>query len=113
MRCRLPGLSGRYGPVWRVWAGVVHVVHEAIVVDLDCDRAGLTVEQQRKCRHPYHVNVLKLGDGRYWSLSLDRETGRRLALDRELRGHRMRVEGDLYARINTIGLTSVEDLGLQ
>lgn len=89
--------------------GVVQVEREVTVVDIDCASAGRTVEQQRHCTHPHHLNALQVGPEQYWNISLDREAGRRLVADREMRGHRLRVVGDLYTGIKTLHLTSFID----
>jgi len=96
-------------------SGVVRVEREVTVVDIDCAAAGRTVEQQRHCTHPHHLNALQIGPEQYWNISLDREAGRRLVADREMRGHRLRVVGELYTGIETLHLTSFtdQDIGLE
>ena len=101
------GVSGSGSP-----AGVVRVDTEVVVVDLDCDRAGKTLAQQRRCEHPLHLNALKVSPGRYWSVSLDQELSRHLVADEEMRGHRLHVEGDLYTGIRTLRLSDFTDLGM-
>ena len=91
---------------------VVRVSQEVLVVDRDCDRAGAPIAAQRACRNQYHLNALKLPDGSYWNVSLDRESSRSLLVDAEMRGHRMHVEGEFFPRIRTLRLDGTEDLGL-
>ena len=91
---------------------LLHVERDVTVVDRACDRAGASVTQQRSCRDPRHLNALKIGPDEYWDVSLDQEASRRLVVDREMRGHRLHVEGELYARIRTLQLTAFTDQGL-
>jgi anti-sigma factor (TIGR02949 family) len=86
-----------------------YVEREVTVVDIDCERAGHCVDDQRDCRHPHHLNALKVSPGQYWNISLDQELGRKLVADRELRGHRLRVVGELYAGIRTLHVASYTD----
>jgi len=86
---------------------------EVIVVDLDCHRAGKTLVQQRACRHDKHINALELPDGRVWNLSLAQALARDLALDRDLRGHRMAMTGEYFPRLDTLWVKSTADLGTQ
>jgi hypothetical protein len=92
--------------------GVVHVEREVTVVDIDCETAGRSVQDQRACTHPHHLNALRVGSDRYWNVSLDGDLGRRLAADRDMRGHRLSVVGDLYTHSRTLRLASftVDDL---
>ena len=87
----------------------VHVVRSATVVDLQCDRGGRTLEQQRRCRHARHVNALKIADGTYWNFSLGQEKAREIALDPEWRGRRVEVEGDFYPDLSTIYLSRIRE----
>jgi hypothetical protein len=88
---------------WSPAGGVVQVVGlEVMVVDLDCDRAGMSLEAQRNCKAPYHVNALKTADGRYWHISPDHEEYGRLIADPAMRGTRLVVDGDYYPGINTL-----------
>jgi hypothetical protein len=100
-------------PTMPPWAGVMHVEREATVVDIDCERAGQTLDEQRLCTHPYHLNALKLGPDQYWNVSLQQEAGRRLVADRDMRGHRVLVTGDLYTSIRTLHLTGFTDQDLE
>lgn len=93
-------------------AAVRQVAREVIVVDLDCDRAGHTLEQQRGCRNRRHLNALRTDEGVYWNISQDHPASRDLLLDREMRGHRIRVEGDYFPAIHTVLLSHHQDLGL-
>lgn len=96
-----------------LFSDVVEVEHRATIVDLVCDQAGYTLEQQRACLHPRHVNALKLGGDTYWNVSLDQRAGRQLATDREMRGHVLLVEGALHTGIRTLQVTGYSDLGLE
>jgi anti-sigma factor (TIGR02949 family) len=83
--------------------GVVQVADQAVVVvDLDCDRAGKTLEEQRRCKHPHHVNALRTRDGRYWFISPDQEAYGAMIHDRSMRGRRMVINGVYYPAINTV-----------
>jgi hypothetical protein len=88
---------------------VVSVDRHVTVVDIDCEGMGWTLAQQRQCTHPHHLNALKVGPDQYWNISLDQELGRRLVADREMRGHRLHVVGDLYSSIHTLRLASFTD----
>lgn len=99
-----PLASRRGGETAGVEAGR-HVVRSAMVVDEDCDRAGVPVASQRDCRQPSHLNVLRMADGAYWSLSLDVPEARAIVADAALRGRTVMVEGDLYPSIRTLRLT--------
>jgi len=93
-------------------AGVVHVDREVTVVDLWCDRAGLDLHLQKSCSDPSHLNALRIGPDQYWNISLDQDSGRELAVDHDMRGHVLRVEGDLYTGIRTLHLSGFTDLGV-
>jgi hypothetical protein len=82
------------------------------LVDLDCDRAGRTLDQQRRCEHPLHVNALRLADGGYWLIHAEQLVYRELMFDREMRGHRLEIEGDLHAPLKTLQIRRARDLGL-
>jgi len=107
----VPGLLPRGFSGAAATGGVTTVRAEWIVVDLDCDRAGVPYDAQRRCNHPRHYNVLRAGDGSYWNIGLDGAPGRALFVARELRGHRMRVEGRYYPGIRTLQVVEQEDLG--
>lgn len=81
------------------------------VVDRECDRKGADLADQRGCRHPRHLNALKRADGSYLNVSLEGELGRKMITDREMRGHRLRVEGLLFPRIETLKIDQLDDLG--
>lgn len=93
-------------------ARVMHVEREVTVVDIDCENAGHSLEYQRRCNHPLHLNALKIGPDQYWSISLQHEAGRRLVADREMRGHRVLVTGDLYTSTRTLRVTGFSDRDL-
>jgi hypothetical protein len=105
----IPGLTGLLQESRS--SGAVHVQRHATLVDLDCDRAGRSFEYQRQCSDPGHVNALKIGPKRYWSLSLGDGPGRALVTDHSLRGHVLRVEGNFHSAIDTLHVTGFEDLG--
>jgi hypothetical protein len=88
---------------------VVSVDRYVTVVDIDCESMGRTLVQQRQCTHPHHLNALKVEPDQYWNISLDQELGRRLVADPEMRGHQLRVVGDLHSSIHTLQLTSFTD----
>jgi len=90
----------------------VHVAQDVVVVDYDCDRGGMPLEAQRGCRHPHHINALKTPDGTYWNIAQETAGARELLLDRAMRGHRVRVEGDYYPHLHTVRLSRHQDLGL-
>jgi anti-sigma factor (TIGR02949 family) len=91
--------------------GVVPVDREVLVVDPDCDRSGASLERQQACVEPQHLNALKVGNAVYWNVGMDDDAFRRLVVDPTLRGHRLRVRGELFPRIRTLRLTDYEDLG--
>jgi anti-sigma factor (TIGR02949 family) len=100
----IPSLSS--GPGFSGLAPVGEVIaisgEEVVVVDLDCDRAGMDLRYQRDCNHPDHVNALKTADGRYWHISPDQEAYGRLIHDLEVRGRKLVVDGQYYPAINTL-----------
>ena len=108
----IPTLQGLGGAGSTMLAAVVQIEEEVTVVDLDCDRAGRTLAEQRLCRHPLHLNALKVAEDRYWNVSLDQALSRRLVADEEMRGHRLLVSGDLYTRIRTLRVSDYSDLGM-
>jgi hypothetical protein len=65
----------------------------------------MSVEEQRRCQAPNHINALKTADGRYWYISPDHKDYGRLIGDPKLRGQRLVVDGDYYPGINTIRIT--------
>lgn len=84
---------------------------EVLVVDRECDRAGRSMDQQRRCTHPLHVNALKLAGGNYWNLAADEEAARQMLLDRDLRGSRLVVSGQYYPGLHTLHVTGYEVVG--
>ncbi len=90
---------------------VTHVEHDVTVVDYDCDRAGRTLEQQRKCQLRHHLNALKLADGSYLNIDLDREAHRAMLVDPVARGRRLHVVGNYYPRIRTLHVERADPLG--
>lgn len=92
-------------------AGVLEVERDVVVVDIDCEMAGKTLAQQRGCLHPHHLNALRVSEGVYWNVALGDPVGRLIASDRELRGARLRVRGDLYTRIRTLHVGGYEVAG--
>lgn len=103
----VPGIGDPVGLVRSVTAVSGQIV---TVIDRDCAEAGYSIEQQRRCRMPHHLNVLLRDDGSYWNLSLDREINKMILLDPEMRGHRLVVDGDLYGAIHTLGIRDYRDL---
>jgi hypothetical protein len=102
----VPGLGRPLRGGWTPAAGVVAVAGvEVMVVDLDCDRAGMSIESQRRCGARHHINALKTADGRYWYISPDHESYGRLIGDPQMRGRRLIVDGDYYPGINTLRIT--------
>ena len=59
---------------------MMHVESQATLVDLACDRAGRTFDEQRRCPAPDHRNALKVGPKRYWYLDSDAAPGRLLSM---------------------------------
>ncbi len=98
-------------PLARIGNGVVPVDREVLLVDLDCDRAGLTYERQRGCTNPLHLNGFKVGPSEYWTIGLDPDSDRGPVVDRDARGHRMHVVGKLYTQMQALYLTRYTDLG--
>jgi anti-sigma factor (TIGR02949 family) len=90
----------------------VHIVQEVTVVDFACDQAGVSLHGQRGCADPQHLNALKVSSASYWNVSLDTDASRSLVTDPGMRGHRLRVEGDLYAGIRTLRLSRFTDEGM-
>ena len=100
-----PGIRGLEGDFLKI------VGEEIVVVDVDCDHAGRSLAEQRTCSAKHHLNVFKTSDGSYWNINLDREAHRRLLVDRDMRGHRLVVDGRLFPRILTLQMTGYTDLG--
>jgi len=92
-------------------AGVLDVEREVIVVDIDCEFAGKSLAQQRLCKHPHHLNALRVTDGSYWNVDLGDEMGRLIAADRALRGATLNVRGDFYPKIRTLRVDGYEVAG--
>lgn len=109
----IPGIDGLRSRTPDAGAGVVHVAADVLVVDLDCDRAGRSLAQQRNCRNPRHLNALRTANGVYWNISQDYPLSRELLFDAEMRGHRIHVEGDYFPGIHTVLLRRHSDLGLE
>ena len=95
----------------RIGNGVMPVEREVLLVDLECDRAGRSFEQQRRCTNPLHLNAFKVGAAKYWTIGVDPDSDRGLVVDRDARGHQLQVVGDLYTRIRTLQVTSYTDKG--
>jgi anti-sigma factor (TIGR02949 family) len=93
-------------------ASIEHVERDVTVVDLKCEGAGMSLSHQRRCLNPKHRNALKVRPGLYWKIALEGELARRLATDRDIRGHRLHVVGDLHAGTRTLHLASYDDRGL-
>lgn len=99
-------LSGR-GPEALRAGEVVRVERAATIVDLHCDRAGMSLEYQLRCRHPAHFNALRVADGQYWNLSLDQESAQEIVMDRARRGERVMVAGDYYPALGTLRIRTI------
>jgi hypothetical protein len=92
-------------------ASPLQVAQDVTLVDLDCDRAGMGLAAQRRCRDPFHVNALKTDRGTYWSISAESTGFRELLLDPALRGQRLRIEGVFHPSLETVRLRRVQRLG--
>jgi hypothetical protein len=103
----IPGLGG---PDPGDEVGAIPVGRDAVLGDIDCSRAGRSVDEQRKCRHHRHINALKVADDTYWNISLEDEQFRELVLDQERRGQQIRVTGVYFPQLNTVRLEQVQDL---
>lgn len=102
----VPGLGRPLDGGWTPAGGVLQVAGmKVVVVDLDCDRAGMSIERQRRCAARHHINALKTADGRYLYISPDHKDYGRLIGDPEMRGRRLVVDGDYYPGINTLRIT--------
>jgi anti-sigma factor (TIGR02949 family) len=86
---------------------VVRVMRAATIVDLQCDRAGKSLEFQLRCRHERHFNALRVADGQYWNLNLSQLQARDIVLDPGRRGERVVVEGDYYPRLQTLRVKAI------
>ncbi len=91
----------------RIWA-VVPVDRTAVLVDYQCDQAGMTVEQQQHCDSAEHFNALKVADGQYMQFDLNDPHARELALAQRRRGERLRVVGGYRSESGTIELSNIE-----
>lgn len=98
-------------PAWDSLGGVVLVEREVTVVDYTCDRAGVSLSQQRQCPLVHHLNALKVGPDDYWILTADQVEASKLMVDPEMRGHRLLVEGELDTRNHTLKLARFADRG--
>lgn len=92
--------------------GAIAVDREVVLVDGDCERAGRTFSEQRRCNHPRHLNVLKVADGTYWNISQDEEEFRSMLFSIEQRGHTFRIRGQFYPHIKTLKVSQAQDLDL-
>lgn len=95
-----PGADG-------IWT-VVPVDRTAVLVDFQCDQAGMTVEQQQHCGNVKHVNALKVADGQYMQFDLNDPRARELAQAQRRRGERLRVAGRYRPEAGTIELSNIE-----
>ncbi len=86
------------------------VVRTATVVDLQCDKAGKSVDHQRACTHRRHFNALKLEGGGYWYVNPDSQAARQVVFDPRMRGSRLRVRGNYYPDLETIRLEGEPEL---
>lgn len=85
------------------------VVRAVTVVDEDCERAGRSLEEQKGCRDARHLNVLKVADGMYWHVNLDRPLAKELVLDPHQRGRRLVVQADYFPSLETVRLVQVRE----
>jgi hypothetical protein len=90
-------------------ASVAAVSTEGHVVCIECERAGRSAEEQRRCRMFTHHPGIRTEDGRLWTLA-NLGAGARLGADPELRGAPVRFEGTLYPPIQTVDVTQFEVL---
>ncbi len=105
-------LSPDTGNAERSVAVSAAVERTVTVVDFECDRKGVPLGAQRACAHPTHLNALKIAGDGYWHVSLADTASRRLATDRDLRGHRLHVRGQAYEEIRTLQVSDFRDLGI-
>jgi hypothetical protein len=75
-----------------------------VLVDDECDRAGMPLEYQKDCDHPSHHTVLKTDRGEY--VALVAHAGQP-SLDRSQRGRRVRARGVYLASTGTLDLASL------
>jgi len=97
--------KGTTGP-----GAVVRVEHDVMVVDRECDHAGRSLNEQRKCLLRHHLNALKLSDGRYLNIDLDQESHRAMLVDPAARGRRLHVVGNYYPGIRTLHVERADPL---
>jgi hypothetical protein len=81
-----------------------------MVVDYDCDVMGKSIEAQRKCTHPLHLNALRRANGEYLYVNPEQEEYRDLLLARDARGLKLVVSGETLPGTTTIRVESVEML---
>lgn len=84
---------------------------EALIVDLECDRAGKSLADQRGCRIEGHVNALRDAPEHHLTIGEDSDPALRARLaEREMRGHRVVVTG--AATDDELRVDTMRDLGL-
>jgi hypothetical protein len=98
------------GPDRSGFARVLGMERDVMVVDLDCDRAGKSIEAQRRCRLRHHLNALKLADGSYVYIALHREDDPYLLTEPDRRGALLHVKGDYYPALQTLRVRSAREL---
>jgi hypothetical protein len=77
------------------------------VVCVECERAGLGADEQRRCRTFTHHAGIRTHDGQVWTLA-NLGAGARLAAEPELRGVSVRFEGTFYPSIRTVDVSRFE-----
>ncbi len=85
-------------------------VFTGVIVDLECDRAGLSVEMQRECGARSHMNALKLEDGAYVHFNLHQAAYRDFIFEPDVRGRRVTVHGSLHPETRTLEVVGLEQL---
>jgi len=103
----VPAILEGPGRANAVGSDALRVVKATTIVDYDCDTAGRTPAEQRKCRNARHLNALKVGDAVYWNVNLDHPAARDIVLNPDHRGRRVVVVADFYPDLRTVHLISV------
>jgi anti-sigma factor (TIGR02949 family) len=78
-----------------------HIVLRGHLVCLACDRAGVPLEVQRRCRETGHSTGLRTEEGRLVAFAPSQVVSA-LVSDPALRGGRVEAEGAFYPRIATL-----------
>lgn len=80
---------------------------EGQVVDLHCDKVGLSIEQQRRCTKADHLNAVKAADGHYYAM-LDRGAAHDLLFGASIRGARISIVGHYDRGLDVFEVDSYE-----